>query len=170
MAAQQTSFTVANYTDAEAVLYWVDGDSNELAYATLTPGNHIQQETFDGHTWRLRSSTSPEAVSELIFHADAESPQSLRLGEPPTSSDPSASGTEDEYAKAFYQQRVGVGTAGMSAKAASCVSSGAVIAAAEITRQMLSRSPRYPLSRRLPVESAVLRTTHRCRIYTTLPR
>ena len=55
--ANQT-FAATNNTDADAVLVWVDGDNNEVTYATLAAGKSIQQETFDGHTWRLRSSMS----------------------------------------------------------------------------------------------------------------
>ena len=140
------AFTATNNTEHEALLLWCDGEDKEVTYATLPPGKSIRQETFDGHIWRLRGSGSssgrdPEMV-ELVFLSELEDQPVLMLGEPRIERNGGGGGgsSGEDYAKSFYKQMVSVGVGGMTAKAAECVSAGAVIAAAEIARQMLSQS------------------------------
>ena len=122
-------FKALNRTPHVAVLLWCDGD-REVEYGdVLPPGGSRTQETFEGHVWRLRGESG---TAELV--ATTATDQELLLEAEGYVAAPSA---ED----AFYSQSVEVGCAGLKVRASEDVAAGAVLAAAEIAREMLRHSP-----------------------------
>ena len=130
--ATTLTFTAHNATEMNASLFWCDDKGNETWYAMLPPGSSKAQETFGGHKWVLRVQNEGLAV-ELV--AAAGPPQRMVL----TGPDGAHENLHPE--SSFYEQSLSIGAAGMVAKASAEVSAGAVVAAADIAREMLAHCP-----------------------------
>ena len=139
-----------NHTQAEAEAMWLDGESGaESSYLRAPPGESRTQQTFEGHTWRLKSAADASQLATVVL--GAASPR-LGLGGPPpatsalTASDaPSAEGGAGP--SAFYAQRVTVGATGIAIRAHAAVSPHALAAAAEVVGRMLQGCPREVVAR-----------------------
>ena len=156
------SFAAVNATTHTAELMWCDGD-NETRYATLEAGATITQQSFAGHSWRLRCESN---FAELVLVA-GEVPQRLVLRDAETE-EHKKKRVDDEYAASFYKQSIGVGIAGLQVKAAECCAAGAVVAAAEIARQMLSHSS-AELTGRLEAQSCALAVIGKGQVTSDIP-
>jgi hypothetical protein len=51
------SIRVENTCDDAITLFWIGYDGAERQYTTLRPGRFVEQATFEGHEWLVRSST-----------------------------------------------------------------------------------------------------------------
>ena len=139
-----------NHTQAEAEAMWLDGESGaESSYLRAPPGESRTQQTFEGHTWRLKSAADASQLATVVL--GAASPR-LGLGGPPpatsalTASDaPSAEGGSGP--STFYAQRVTVGATGIAIRAHAAVSPHALAAAAEVVGRMLQGCPREVVAR-----------------------
>ena len=147
---------IENHTQAEAEAVWLYGESGaESSYLHVPPGESRTQQTFEGHTWRLKSFTDGSQLATVVLGA-----ASLRLGlggAPTTSalatSDaPSAEGgsvAERGHSgpNTFYAQRVTVGATDLAIRAHAAVSPHALAAAAEVVGRMLQGCPREVVER-----------------------
>jgi len=50
------SIRIENTCDDAITLFWIDHDGGEREYAMLRPGRFVEQATFEGHEWLVRSS------------------------------------------------------------------------------------------------------------------
>jgi len=146
-----------NHTQAEAEVVWLDGESGaESSYLRARPGESRTQQTFGGHTWRLKSAADASQLATVVL--GAASPRLGLGGPPPTTSALMASGApsaEGESAaersrsgpSTFYAQRVTVGATGLAIRAHAAVSPHALAAAAEVVGRMLQGCPREVVAR-----------------------
>ena len=79
---------VQNASSAPVELVWVPGEDQEVVYATMMPNQVHTQQTFVGHTWKLRSTVAstgptgpssqrvdaPRVDSTIIFTGEDEVP------------------------------------------------------------------------------------------------
>ena len=146
-----------NHTQAEAEALWLDGESGaESSYLRAPPGESRTQQTFEGHTWRLKSAADASQLATVVL--GAASPRLGLGGLPPTTSVLTASGApsaEGESAterghsgpSTFYAQRVTIGATGLAIRAHAAVSPHALAAAAEVVGRMLQGCPREVVAR-----------------------
>ena len=137
-------FTASNRTSHTATLLYIEeGTENEMEYGgPLLPGAERTQETFFGHRWRLQNAAG---TVELIV-TDAADQRLVLISDDPEDNPPPPPSTAEGFdeaaaAAAFYKQSAEVGRAGLSVRASDVVAAGAVLAAADICREMLKHSP-----------------------------
>ena len=148
-------FTARNRTPHVATLFWCDGE-REVAYCdALAPGASRTQETFHGHTWRLRSESGMQEL--CVTGASGEELALVMEGyvAPP-----------DETT--FYAQSVEVGCAGLRVRASEAVASGALLAAADIAREMVRHSP-STVTERLAKHSCSISVIGRHQVVSDIP-
>ena len=141
-----------NHTQMEAEAVWLNGESGaETSYLRAPPGESRTQQTFEGHTWRLKSAADAAQLATVVL--GAASPR-LGLGGPPpprtsalTASGAPSAERGDSDASHFYAQRVTIGATGLSIRAHAAVSPHALAAAAEVVGRMLQGCPREVLAR-----------------------
>ena len=140
-----------NHTQTEAEAVWLDGESGaETSYLRAPPGESRTQQTFEGHTWRLKSAADAAQLATVVL--GAASPRLGLGGPPPRTSALTASGAPSAErghsdASHFYAQRVTIGATGLSILAHAAVSPHALAAAAEVVGRMLQGCPREVLAR-----------------------
>ena len=140
-----------NHTQTEAEAVWLDGESGaETSYLRAPPGESRTQQTFEGHTWRLKSAADAAQLATVVL--GAASPRLGLGGPPPRTSALTASGAPSAErghsdASHFYAQRVTIGATGLAIRAHSAVSPHALAAAAEVVGRMLQGCPREVVAR-----------------------
>jgi VHL beta domain len=58
------SWSLKNATTTKLDVYWLDGQCNEVRYATVAAGASFAQQTYVGHRWRLKVAGTDRVVGE----------------------------------------------------------------------------------------------------------
>lgn len=60
------SLTVVNASENLVDLVWIDFDGEEVPWASMPPGSSYEQETVEGHAWRMLDEETGEIVEEAM--------------------------------------------------------------------------------------------------------
>ena len=67
--------------EGKADVLYVDGSTGaERSYGTLEQGKYYSQETYPGHRWNLRESTSRNLLLSVVAQRPSEGPHVVTIG------------------------------------------------------------------------------------------
>lgn len=74
------TYSVTNSGTVDVELYWINFEGNEQLFHTIRPGQSIDQSTFFGHTWRIRTVGTRELLAQEQISSVAQGRNVLPAG------------------------------------------------------------------------------------------